>query len=153
MNISNYIGFDSIALSRGSMNECVQSRRLLSEILLQLSHLKFERQHKLGSNGNVVIVAATNRLEDLDEAIIRRFDKKVYVGAPEHSVRQQLITHYLEGLETSLTIEDIHNLAKRTCGWSGSDIEVIVTYVVLIEALTYMCAYIIGALSRSRYCH
>ena len=137
------------------MNECIQSRRLLSEILLQLSHLKFHKQfpditnpsEDGKSNHNVVIVAATNRLEDLDEAIIRRFDKKVYVGAPELSTRLQLVGHFLEGLEVSINETELNDLAKKTCGWSGSDIEVIILFLLLIITMYSYSMFMSGIMS------
>jgi SpoVK/Ycf46/Vps4 family AAA+-type ATPase len=95
----------SIAVARG-MNESEGScsRRLLSEILLQFNITEDEEENCLENlnfnsydnnenstnnrnkyensrlRGNVVVIAATNRLEDMDEAIIRRFDSKVFIG-------------------------------------------------------------------------
>lgn len=43
----------------------------------------------------VVIVAATNRLEDIDPAVVRRFESRVYVGVPEHDTRMAMVTAFL----------------------------------------------------------
>ena len=78
---------------RGGFEDSSQSRRLLSELLLQMTYNKQIQQqlqerklhdssYKSNSNGNstnVVVIAATNRIEDLDEAILRRFESKIYV--------------------------------------------------------------------------
>jgi SpoVK/Ycf46/Vps4 family AAA+-type ATPase len=69
--------FDSIATSRGLGEDSTHNRRLLAELLLQLT-LHKQQQNK----GSVVVIAATNRLEDLDEAILRRFDCKVCPTLP-----------------------------------------------------------------------
>lgn len=100
-----YSEFDCIAITRGCSEEGLQCRRLLSELLLQLTHqqqlniidsalhetatsantdslLKSNISDDNISNrkensGKVIVVAATNRLQDLDEAVVRRFDTKV----------------------------------------------------------------------------
>lgn len=112
--------FDSIALSRGGSDDCAQTRRLLSEILLQLNLLKSKRQT---NEINVVVIAATNRLEDLDEAIIRRFDIKIYCGSPDLNSRHELISRFLSGVDAVVDDADIHEIATKTVGWSGCDIE------------------------------
>jgi SpoVK/Ycf46/Vps4 family AAA+-type ATPase len=43
----------------------------------------------------VVIIAATNRLEDIDPAVVRRFESRVYVGVPEHDTRMAMVTAFL----------------------------------------------------------
>ena len=68
---SVHLEFDSLATSRGLGEDSTNNRRLLAELLLQLT-LHKHQDH----GGAVVVIAATNRLEDLDEAILRRFDCK-----------------------------------------------------------------------------
>lgn len=74
--------------------------------------------------GLVVVLAATNRLEDLDEAAMRRFESKVYVGAPGPVTRVAMLGRYLQGLDSELGEEDLLRVAEMAKGWSGSDIEV-----------------------------
>jgi SpoVK/Ycf46/Vps4 family AAA+-type ATPase len=76
-------------------------------------------------SNSLVIIAATNRLEDLDEAIIRRFESKIYVGVPDESNRVEMLQKYMIDVECSLERHDLNEIATRTEGWSGSDIEVL----------------------------
>lgn len=71
-----------------------------------------------------VVLAATNRLEDLDEAVLRRFESKILVDLPESMYREQLFEKFLIGVEHHLTSENFSSLASLTEGWSCSDIEV-----------------------------
>ena len=114
--------FDSIAMSRGSTDEGggIQARRLISELLLQLTHHK---ELQSTSSMNIAIIASTNRLDDLDEAIVRRFSLKLYVGLPDESTRVSLIQHFLIDIENTLTASDLVRVATISYGFSGSDIE------------------------------
>lgn len=123
--------FDSLALSRGKADDCAPTRRLLSEILIQLTQLKTNRQSSDSSTSvNTTVIAATNRLEDLDEAILRRFDVKIFVGLPDYCTRQQLLRQFLEGIECSINEQETHCIVERTSGWSGSDIEVLFCFYI-----------------------
>jgi AAA+ superfamily predicted ATPase len=121
--------FDSLACSRNSVDDGVQGRRLLAELLLQLNELKALNAASWEGNGQccaVVVVAATNRIEDIDEAAVRRFDTRVYVGLPETTAeRVQLILSFLSpgNVLHSCSPDDFLNVARLTEGWSGSDIE------------------------------
>lgn len=72
----------------------------------------------------VVVIAATNRLGDLDEAVLRRFESKIYVGVPDKEGRQQLILNNLQSIDYAMSCEELAEIADMTEGWSGSDIEV-----------------------------
>lgn len=57
---------------------------------------KEREEDEEGSVGRgVVIIAATNRLEDIDPAVVRRFESRVYVGVPEHDTRMAMVTAFL----------------------------------------------------------
>jgi len=112
--------FDSLACSRGCGDDGQQGRRLLAELLLQLTALKLTRRR----GGNVVVVAATNRIEGIDEAAVRRFETRVYVGAPTTELeRVALIEGFLGPLPHALRATDLQEVALWSDGWSGSDIE------------------------------
>jgi len=87
-------------MCRGNQDDSVQSRRLLSEILLALgTHRPRSSVDASDKAGDMVVIAATNRVEDLDDAIIRRFDSKVYVGLPVQASREQFIRCATERFE------------------------------------------------------
>jgi SpoVK/Ycf46/Vps4 family AAA+-type ATPase len=111
--------FDAIGTTRGSDEEAAgSSRRLVSELLLQLNN-----------SNDVTVVAATNRIEDIDEAIIRRFSVKCKVDvAGSNKARVRLVRHFLKyctNVPHSLTRQELHLVAQTTEGWSGSDIELL----------------------------
>ena len=85
-------------------------------------HAIFSEQAK---SSCIVIIAATNRLLDLDEAVVRRFESKIYVGVPNKKTRKCLIEKFMKDIEHNLTLEDIDRVCEICIGWSGSDIEMI----------------------------
>ncbi|EER08559.1 Spastin, putative [Perkinsus marinus ATCC 50983] len=81
---------DSILGKRGG-NDHEATRRLKTEMLIQLDGI-----HQDAEKGRVVVLAATNRPMDLDEAVLRRFPKRIYVPLPEPDTRAAVITVILE---------------------------------------------------------
>ncbi|MFA6255561.1 MAG: ATP-dependent zinc metalloprotease FtsH [Candidatus Absconditabacterales bacterium] len=84
---------------------------------------------------NVIVIAATNRPDILDPALLRagRFDRKVYVSEPTYDERVLIFDYYLKGKKLDSSI-NIPSLAKRTSGLVGADIENIVNEAALKEA-------------------
>lgn len=84
---------------------------------------------------NVIVIAATNRPDILDSALMRagRFDRKVYVSEPTYEERLLIFDYYLKGKKLDASI-NIPSLAKRTSGLVGADIENIVNEAALKEA-------------------
>jgi len=74
------------------------------------------------AGGAVIVLAATNRVCDLDEAVVRRFEARIHVPLPNAPERSELILHFLAGLPHALQSADLDHLSDRSCGWSGSDI-------------------------------
>ncbi|KAJ9689802.1 hypothetical protein PVL29_012464 [Vitis rotundifolia] len=100
---------DSFAVSRGrEMHEA--TRRILSVILRQIDG--FEQDKK------VVVIAATNRKQDLDPALISRFDSMITFGLPENQDRQKIAAQFAKHLTESELVE----FATATEGMSGRDI-------------------------------
>ena len=76
-----------------------------------------------GSNSGVIILAATNRADILDKALMRagRFDRQIHVELPDLKEREEIFTVHLRGLKLAEDF-DLEFLAKHTPGFSGADI-------------------------------
>ncbi|XP_057497610.1 uncharacterized protein LOC130782351 isoform X2 [Actinidia eriantha] len=100
---------DSFAVARDSeMHEA--TRRILSVLLRQIDG--FEQEKK------VVVIAATNRKQDLDPALISRFDSMITFGLPDQQTRQEILAQYAKHLTKSELVE----FANVTEQMSGRDI-------------------------------
>lgn len=75
------------------------------------------------SKPRVIVVAATNRPEDCDPALLRRFAVRVIIGLPSRKDRKKIIKRLLVDVEHSITSVQLDELALATEGWSGSDLE------------------------------
>ena len=106
---------DSI-LSKRSENENEATKRLKTEFLIQFDGL--------GSNTNakLLVIAATNRPMDLDEALLRRLPKRVYCGPLDENGRFEFIKKVINRVETNLSDDDIREIAKKTNDYSNSDL-------------------------------
>ena len=107
---------DSI-LSKRSENENEATKRLKTEFLIQFDGM--------GSNTNarLLVIAATNRPMDLDEALLRRLPKRVYCGPLDEEGRFEFIKKVINRVETRLSDRDIQEVAKMTKGYSNSDLK------------------------------
>lgn len=88
-----------------------------------------------GTNSGVIILAATNRADILDRALLRagRFDRQIYVDMPDVVERQEIFKVHLKKIKIDSTV-DIEFLAKQTPGFSGADIANICNEAALIAA-------------------
>merc|ERR1712168_1470297 len=89
------------------------------------------------TTAGVVILAATNRVDILDNALMRpgRFDRQIYVGAPDIKGRASIFKVHLEKLKTQLDKDDLaRKLASLTPGFSGADIANVANEAALIAA-------------------
>lgn len=76
-----------------------------------------------GKPAQIVVLGATNRIHDIDEAILRRMPKKFPVSLPRREQRRRILEIVLEGTKTDPDEFDIGHVAKITAGMSGSDIK------------------------------
>ena len=106
---------DSI-LSKRSESENEATKRLKTEFLIQFDGL--------GSNPNarLLVIAATNRPMDLDEALLRRLPKRVYCGPLDEDGRFEFIKKVINRVEVNLSDDDIREIAKKTNDYSNSDL-------------------------------
>ncbi len=88
-----------------------------------------------GSNSGVIILAATNRADILDKALLRagRFDRQIHVDLPEMKERLEIFKVHLRGIRLTEGF-DIDFLAKQTPGFSGADIANVCNEAALIAA-------------------
>ena len=88
-----------------------------------------------GSNSGVIILAATNRADILDKALLRagRFDRQIYVELPELSDRKEIFQVHLRKVKTDGSV-DLDLLSRQTPGFSGADIANVCNEAALIAA-------------------
>ncbi len=88
-----------------------------------------------GTNSGVIILAATNRADVLDRALLRagRFDRQIYVDMPDMNERREIFKVHLKPLKLSPDL-DIEFLARQTPGFSGADIANVCNEAALIAA-------------------
>jgi len=88
-----------------------------------------------GTNTNVIVLAATNRADVLDKALMRagRFDRQIYVDLPDLNERREIFKVHLKPLKAVKNL-DVEFLAKQTPGFSGADIANVCNEAALIAA-------------------
>ena len=88
-----------------------------------------------GTNTNVIVLAATNRADVLDKALMRagRFDRQIYVDLPDLNERKEIFEVHLKPIKTAETL-DLEFLARQTPGFSGADIANVCNESALIAA-------------------
>ncbi|KAF9432706.1 hypothetical protein BGZ76_010435 [Entomortierella beljakovae] len=103
-------------LSQRSDGEVEASRRIKTEFLVQ-----FDGAGVGSEDDRILIIGATNRPQEIDEAARRRFQKRLYIPLPETIGRRGLILKLLESQIYELTGEQLDDICDKTAGYSGSD--------------------------------
>uniref|UniRef100_A0A8C1GZZ7 microtubule-severing ATPase n=1 Tax=Cyprinus carpio TaxID=7962 RepID=A0A8C1GZZ7_CYPCA len=93
------------------------SRRLKTEFLIE-----FDGVQSGGDDDRVLVMGATNRPQELDEAVLRRFAKRIYVALPTEETRLKLLKNLLSKHRNTLSQKELSQLARMTEGYSGSDL-------------------------------
>uniref|UniRef100_A0A8C1NGS7 Spastin n=1 Tax=Cyprinus carpio TaxID=7962 RepID=A0A8C1NGS7_CYPCA len=93
------------------------SRRLKTEFLLE-----FDGVQSGGDDDRVLVMGATNRPQELDEAVLRRFAKRIYVALPTEETRLKLLKNLRSKHRNTLSQKELRQLARMTEGYSGSDL-------------------------------
>ncbi|KAL9460394.1 hypothetical protein AB3S75_001176 [Citrus x aurantiifolia] len=112
---------DSLCNARGASGEHESSRRVKSELLVQVDGVNNTGTNEDGSRKIVMVLAATNFPWDIDEALRRRLEKRIYIPLPNFESRKELIKINLKTVEVSKDV-DIDEVARRTEGYSGDDL-------------------------------
>ncbi|MDP4954566.1 MAG: ATP-dependent zinc metalloprotease FtsH [Crocinitomicaceae bacterium] len=121
---------DAIGRARGKnngFNTNDERENTLNQLLTEMDGF--------GTNSGVIILAATNRADVLDSALMRagRFDRQIYVDMPDLNERRAIFGVHLKPLKLSTEI-DVEFLAKQTPGFSGADIANLCNEAALIAA-------------------
>lgn len=114
---------DSLCGARGE-GESEASRRVKTEFLVQMDGVGTQ-------GGQVLVLGATNCPWDLDPAIRRRFERRIYIPLPEQDARRHMIKKCIGKTKTTLIASDYEELARRTDGFSGADMSVLVRDALL----------------------
>ena len=116
---------DSLLSQRGD-GDAEASRRIKTELLVQMDGAANNNQE--GGLCRLLVLGATNRPQDLDEAARRRMEKRLYIPLPNTAARIELINHQLHALDHinhnkhTLTLADIRRIGELTQGYSGHDL-------------------------------
>jgi len=88
-----------------------------------------------GSNEGVIVLAATNRVDILDPALLRpgRFDRQVYVGLPDIKGREEILKIHSKGKPLAEDVS-LHDVARATGGFTGADLENLMNEAALLAA-------------------
>lgn len=106
---------DSI-LSARSSGEHEASRRLKTEFLVQFDGVMSDAADR------VIVMGATNRPQELDDAARRRLVKRIYIPLPDPAARRGLLRHLLAGHGSAISDLEIDRIVAATEGYSGSDL-------------------------------
>lgn len=112
---------DSLCNARGASGEHESSRRVKSELLVQVDGVNNTSTNEDGSRKIVMVLAATNFPWDIDEALRRRLEKRIYIPLPNFESRKELIRINLKTVEVAPDV-DIDEVARRAEGYSGDDL-------------------------------
>ncbi len=118
---------DAVARKRGTRIQSGSTEQTLNQILVEMDG--FEK------NTNVIVIAATNRPDVLDRAILRpgRFDRQVRIELPDKDGRMQILGIHTKNKPLAKDV-DLEKIAKRTVGFTGADLENIMNEAAIIAA-------------------
>ena len=102
-------------LSQRGGEEGEASRRVKTEFLVQMDGVGGSKEERL------LLIGATNRPQELDEAARRRMIKRLYIPLPDLPARVELITRLLSKEDHSLDSEQVTEIAMEAAGYSGAD--------------------------------
>lgn len=117
---------DAIATKR-SMGGSEERLQALNQLLIEMDGFE--------DNKGIVVVSATNRVEVIDEAIVRpgRFDRKVLINLPTESERVEILNIYIDKNKIFYDV-DVNSIAKKTISFSGADLENLVNEAAIEAA-------------------
>ncbi len=118
---------DAVGRKRGTTFQSSSTEQTLNQILVEMDGFE--------GRDNVIVIAATNRPDVLDPALLRpgRFDRKVVLDSPDLEGRQAILSIHAQGKPISKSV-DMREVAKRTVGFSGADLANMLNEAAIIVA-------------------
>jgi transitional endoplasmic reticulum ATPase len=125
---------DALAPTRGMGGDSMVTERVVSQLLTELDGIQ--------SLNGVVVLAATNRIDMVDPALVRpgRFDKTIGIPLPNKEARAQILSLNLEGKQKDKDVV-IDRLVEITEGFSGADVAALVNTAVSMVLQEYVAKY------------
>jgi cell division protease FtsH len=119
--------FDAIGKSRGGPNSHEEREQTLNQLLVELDGF--------ATTDDVIVIAATNRLDVLDSAVLRpgRFNRKIHVGMPDVKGRREILSVHARNKPLAETT-DLDELARKTYGFSGAMLADLLNEAAIITA-------------------
>ena len=117
---------DSVATKRGGGSEGGGERRVKTQLLSEIQGLKSTGKKRL------LVLGATNRPWDIDDAMLSRFQKKVYVPLPDLAARSAIFMIETDGVGMAMDEDDFIELGVRSEGYSGRDISNVCQEVIMM---------------------
>jgi len=124
---------DSLAPIRGMGGDSMVTERVVSQLLTELDGIQ--------ALTGVVVLAATNRIDMVDPALLRagRFDKLIYIPMPDKTARKQILEIHARG--KPLTDVDLERVAEVTEGFSGADLAAIINTATSLSIQEFINKY------------
>ncbi len=118
---------DAVARRRGTGMGHDEREQTLNQLLVEMDGF--------GVNEGIIVMAATNRVDILDPAILRpgRFDRKVMVGRPDVQGREEILKVHAKGKPLSEEV-DLKQIAQTTAGFTGADLENLLNEAAILAA-------------------
>jgi cell division protease FtsH len=119
--------FDALGKSRGGANSHEEREQTLNQLLVELDGFT--------STDGVVVIAATNRLDILDAAVLRpgRFNRKIHVGLPDVAGRREILAVHARGKPMGADV-DLDGIARKTYGFSGAQLADLLNEAAILAA-------------------
>ncbi len=119
--------FDALGKARGGSNSHEEREQTLNQLLVELDGF--------GTSSEIVVIAATNRLDILDEALLRpgRFSRKVHVGLPDVAGRRAILEVHARGKPLAADVE-LDHVARKTYGFSGAQLADLLNEAAILAA-------------------
>jgi len=116
---------DSLCGARGESSESDAGRRIKTEFLAQMDGVGKSKE-------GLLVLGATNTPWDMDSAIRRRFERRIYIPLPEAEARVVMLKIHMKDTPTLMQQADLESLGNRCAGFSGADLQILVRQAAMV---------------------